>query len=207
MKKCFLVIITTVLLSGCGSALTKDYGNGGVIQEHHATQNTEHVASIAYNYCKGRGTDVIALNQIKQGCMLACGSEYDEYEFRCGNLVAVKAAANAQKFELLSKQCVKAGFRKGSAQHEKCMEQHIQLEQAQTQQQILRQQNQIVENQQRAQQRQESLQQLQLSNQLLTGSAGSAPMGTPAPAIVPPPSPLNTRCIPIPGGGYNCTTN
>ncbi len=124
MHKHLIVILSALLLAGCVPTLTRDDGNGGRIQEHFTLRDTVRIKNLADGYCQQRGLSVAQVSQVSAGCVLACGSEFDVYEFRCGNANFV---SNQQNFV---QECAEKGLKIDSKVHTQCVSKKEKAEQA-----------------------------------------------------------------------------
>ena len=73
-------------LAGCVNQITYDNGNSGVITQHFTERDYGDVLKMANEYCQKHGFATAAVNQVHVGCFgfVTCGTENDQYEFKCG---------------------------------------------------------------------------------------------------------------------------
>jgi hypothetical protein len=78
-----LALALASFLAGCQNGITYDSGKGGVITQHFTQGDYGEVLRMANDYCRNRKLGVAAVNKVHEGCVYACGTENDQYEFTC----------------------------------------------------------------------------------------------------------------------------
>jgi len=68
---------------GCQNQITYDSGNGGVITQHFTRGDYGEVLKMANDYCRDRKLGMASVNKVHAGCLYACGTENDQFEFKC----------------------------------------------------------------------------------------------------------------------------
>jgi hypothetical protein len=82
-----LASISLLCLTGCLNQITYDTGNGGVITQHFTQRDYGQILKMANEYCLDHRLGTPTINQIHTGCLSieTCGTENDQYEFKCGD--------------------------------------------------------------------------------------------------------------------------
>lgn len=84
MQKYLILIAVSVPLTGCMNGLSGENGHGGIITQYYMAHDYAKITQQAENYCRQHGLGEPTISQVQTGCYLACGSEYNEYQFNCG---------------------------------------------------------------------------------------------------------------------------
>lgn len=79
-----LLMLALLPLGGCMNGLAYDSGHGGILQQHYVSEDYVEIVQQANNYCRAHRMGEAEISKIHQGCM-GCGTEYTQYEFKCGN--------------------------------------------------------------------------------------------------------------------------
>jgi hypothetical protein len=78
-----LILVSVLMVSGCQNGITYDAGNGGVITQHFTRGDYGEVMQMANDYCRNHKLGSASVNKVHEGCVYACGTENDQYEFKC----------------------------------------------------------------------------------------------------------------------------
>lgn len=129
MRVMYGVFLMMLIAIASGTAAAGNYpiriaeenGNGGVIWDHYSGRDYGGVTAVARTYCQNAGQGLPSIKKRKEGCILFCGTEFDEYEFSCGPRPISANQSTAADMEELGKQCAQIGFQKGTPEYGQCV--------------------------------------------------------------------------------------
>jgi hypothetical protein len=81
--RAIITIAVLLMLTGCHNGITYDSGSGGVITQHITQGDYGQVLRMANDYCRNHNLGMASVNKVHDGCVYACGTENDQYEFKC----------------------------------------------------------------------------------------------------------------------------
>ena len=159
---CFFLFLN---LAGCATKIVSDRydSNSFAIHQHFSNSSISDANNLAMNYCATRNATPRLVRQ-EAGCMLACGTEFNEYSYQCVSNQSI--AEDRQTFDTNS--CIGWGFVRGTEGFANCMlrlyEVRIAVDNAATTNREIRS---MSEQQRRIAEKEQAFKLLNLSNQML----------------------------------------
>ena len=115
------LVIMSVTAQTYPVRIAEENGSGGIIKDHFSRRDYGGVTAVARTYCQNARLGSPSVKKRKEGCLLFCGTEFDEYEFSCGARPITANQISSADMDELGARCVQIGFQKGTPEYGQCV--------------------------------------------------------------------------------------